>query len=376
MNEETPAIGNTAWNAIFKSISNGKTILFLGPSIATNQNGISLQREFFENLYKEKKVTNEIISYNARDEFFVFNKPDEIALRSAISDFFMKDFAESIYSLIAEIPFHLIILVSPDMTLKRMFEKKFYSHNYNYFDYNKPRKIDTPPTKECPLIYNLFGMAEDHHTLILTHNNMFSYLENYYRQTVNNRALLNEIQQQFDTPGFADNLLFIGMDFNKWYMQWIIHELKINVADFQRFALDCSSSVVNKTLIEKQYSITFVNNNIEDFFNKILQYFKDENAKDPAKYKLRQPKQSDNKVYNTNNIVELLEKYFNDGEISKICMIHFDEVYSDFGSGMIKSKKIEMLVDYAEKHLSFDDLLKYCEEMNPKAYELFKPYWK
>ena len=370
-----PDIDQIGWNHIFNSIANSKTILFIGPSIATDNNGKSLQRAFFERFYSDHK--DKIISYHERDEFFIFDENHEMTLRTEIGNFYKQNFAENVYTLITQIPFHLIIQVSPVITLRRIFNGAGYSCNYNYFDYKIARKIDTPPTRKCPLIYDLFGSADDPGTQILTHSDMFSYLKKYYEQTLINQELLKVIREQFDA-GYANNILFIGMDFDKWYMQWILHELQINVAKIQRYALFCSSSDENKTLIENKYRITFVNDKISQFFLEIKNHFeKTCNAMGDEfeKYQLRQPEPTAME-YDTEKISKFLYESFSADEIDFLCMTTFSKVYSTFSSSMSNISKIGLLIIHVEKHLEIKKLLDRTFEMNPSAFDNSKPFTK
>lgn len=79
--------------------------------------------------------------------------------------------------MISRIPFPLIINVCPDCSLNEVYKKKGIDFKEGYFTKNsKPEFNDLPkPTKELPVIYNVFGSVD----LGTTYFNSQQALRNY-----------------------------------------------------------------------------------------------------------------------------------------------------------------------------------------------------
>jgi hypothetical protein len=135
---------------------------------------------------------------------------------------------QEIYEKLARIKFHLIISISPDHLLASAMEKLDIPHDFAF--YNKtvnPGKLSQPSSNN-PLIYNLFGSIEEQQSLLLTHEDLYDFLF----AILGDHKLPDELQTAL---GKAANFLFIGFQFDKWYMQLLMRLL--NLHD-ERFAFD------------------------------------------------------------------------------------------------------------------------------------------
>lgn len=75
--------------------------------------------------------------------------------------------------------------------------------------------------------------------------------------------------------------------------------------------------------------------------------------------------------YNTSAVRKLLIAAFSDEEFAIFCFDYFPDVYQEFAEGMSFSKKVQALIDYCARHVSFDDLLALVKEKNPAQYAEF-----
>ena len=162
------------WDFILKTLQRQKCILFLGPELFRTTDGSkSKQQLFFETMAKENP--EKILSYN-QDGFFLFSNPqNKTRIFLKIVDFFEEQPDQEIIRKIAEIPFHTIISINPDIALKKFFEQHNYPHSFEFFDKKNKKDLIEAPTKEKPLLYNLFGSVTKEDTLILTHDELFDY---------------------------------------------------------------------------------------------------------------------------------------------------------------------------------------------------------
>ncbi len=358
-------ITNIDWEFLFDSIAEEKTVLFIGPSIAINPNGKSAQNDFFENFFLEN--SKDIVSYHKQDGFLLFrDEGTKMRLTSRIKKFYQQNFAKEIITKISQIPFHLVILVSPDLTIKNVFTESKFQFEYNYFDNRKLRDIENTPTKQNPLIYSLFGSVEDTETLIISHQDLFDYLRALYGSSnlpIKLRTLISKEK--------ASNFIFIGLDFDKWYFQLLMNLLELNNDRFIRYASLCELDIDNKTLCENHFKINFIAKNTVSFVDSIYDYFEKRNE-------LRKPVKEDEKPkkYLVANIQRFISEGFDDDTLNVLCLGNFYEVYNQFAANMSKPMKVGLLINYVVKRNQLADLLKYSQELNPVGYENFKPYWE
>jgi tetratricopeptide (TPR) repeat protein len=78
--------------------------------------------------------------------------------------------------------------------------------------------------------------------------------------------------------------------------------------------------------------------------------------------------------WNTDVIRDLLTAAFSDDELTTLCFDHFKDVYEKFAGSMTKGQKIQLLIDFCDRHDQFEMLLELVRSRNPSKYEKFKPY--
>lgn len=249
------------WKFILRTIEKQKCILFLGPELfRTKDNARSRQQEFFENL--AVKNPQKILSYN-HDGFFLFSSPEEkTRLFKQINDFFEEQADEDIIQKIAEIPFHVAVSINPDIALKRFFVKNNYPHVFEFFDKKIKKDIAETPGDKKPLIYNLFGSVTNLDTLILSHDDLFEY----FRALMGNNVLPQELRTALES---ASNYIFLGFQFDKWYIQLILSFLKLNDKQYNFIRYASANAISNeiKSLCINQYRIQFIGADNNLFIN-------------------------------------------------------------------------------------------------------------
>ncbi len=350
------------WNALCDSIMDKKCILFLGPGITVNYR----ENNNLENTYEKiSKDTGQVI-YHRADNLLVFKDNDYIAdYRTEIKEFYSQDFSNLLLEKIAEIPFHLVISVTPDSTMKNIFKRKNFLFQDNYFSKTNKRKIEFD-TKEIPLLYNLFGDVADAGSIIFSHFNLFEYLEWGW---VNN-SLPETIKTVFNKEQ-TTNIIFLGFEFDKWYYQLILYLFKLNFEGCRRYAMfqeRCEGEM--QTLCEANYRINFLNRNTAEFVDKLYENF-------PADKRRKAATEAEKpKKWLKQNFVKFLNAAFQATELETFCMCYFDEVYNQFGAGQNKLSQINLLLDYVTRNEQFAELMDYCKEHNTPQFDKFAPYYE
>ena len=201
------------------NILNDRCVLMLGPGISETANGRNLQeaiQQYFEQ-ETDLQLTYDIDHLVSFDN----NKTYKTFYHSDLLTFYERHRAPStLQKQIAQIPFHLMISTNPDLRQKYA----FYQHEVDFHFYNK---IENPtdvrvPSKERPLLYNLFGSIEEENSLIITSDDLFEFL---FSILGGENRLPRELQ---NTLRQAKVFLFLGFNFEKWYLKLILRLFRLH----------------------------------------------------------------------------------------------------------------------------------------------------
>lgn len=248
------------WKRIIRAIKNEGAILFIGPDIEKTETGEIVYQHFSDEIIKEYEGDVNI----DKDGFFFFIDP--LAKSDVIyemKEFYEKyDFATDIYKKIAAMPFHLIISLSPDDAIHNVFDDNGIIHQFKHFD-NYKIEVENF-TKEEPFIFNLFGLATKG-KYILTQEDYFNYIKAIIGDDLLPRKIITALKD-------AGSYIFVGFDFDKWYNRLLLMILNFHVDKSEkiRHAIQSENTdALMKQLIEKQFNITFIEEDGVDFLSKL-----------------------------------------------------------------------------------------------------------
>ncbi|MEL7163030.1 MAG: SIR2 family protein, partial [Bacteroidota bacterium] len=140
------------------------------------------------------------------------------------------------------------------------------------FDHYK--KLHAPgtiqqPSKELPLIYNLLGSVADEESLLMTHNDLYDYFKSIFsRKSMPDKLKLALKNREINC------FIFLGVPFEKWYMQLLLRELEIHRGqeDFIRYAANASLDTEIKSFCTEQFTIQFVENDSVHFVDTLYEH--------------------------------------------------------------------------------------------------------
>jgi hypothetical protein len=124
---------------------------------------------------------------------------------------------------IAQIPFHLIVSFLPDTRLKKIYEDQNLDFKYSHYPREENPANVEKPTKKTPLVYNILGDFSEG-DVIITFDHLFQYLSGI----MGRRELPHAIQEAFKK---ARTFLFLGVHFERWYVQLILRIITTNTKD-------------------------------------------------------------------------------------------------------------------------------------------------
>ena len=272
--ETSPDITAIDWDFIEETIQNEKCILFIGPEIFSAPGKENIETQLVQ--YLGIPDNPDIQTYYQHDGLFLFtSRARKTKTFYKIKSFYNQEFpyAEKIMEKIARIPFHFIIHMMPDHSLSKVFNKHSIKHDFEFYwkKHAPDPKIKTP-TRNNPLIYNLLGNMDLQESMVLTHDDLFTYFESIFSGHSMPEKLKRIIKE-------ADNFIFLGIPFAKWYMQLLLRILYIhNDFDFVRYAANQAVDEEIKTFCLEQFKIEFVPERIEEFVEELYERFEAKGA--------------------------------------------------------------------------------------------------
>lgn len=216
------------WNALVRQIERQQCVLVVGPDILTYTDNKSLFHLLCEEIEASEPLRNHVetsLKYGFEHEELLQLRPNAYTylVYDALTDFYnsRKELDEP-FEKISELPFHLIISLFPDKRILSVFDKNNRPYEFSYFsrtDGANKADLEGNPSREKPLIYNILGVL-DNEEAVITFDNMFEYLQNilFNKPSSLPEKLIKYLEN-------AKSFLFLGVHFEKWYMQVLLRVL-------------------------------------------------------------------------------------------------------------------------------------------------------
>lgn len=256
------------WGFLLNTIEKQKCILFLGPELFKNTHGLSITDQLFEFLKSEKEGDRDIPDYYKNDGLFSFkSRNDKGTYFYKFEKFYNQSFpkVQALLEKIAKIPFHFIVSITPDNKCFEVFEDNDYKAESLF--YSKKENADNSvkkPTKDNPIIYNIFGSIEKPETMVISHHDLFDYLESIFKEN----SMPKNLKLAFKE---ADSFVFLGLDFEKWYMQLLLRVLYLHNENYTKYASNHTLSDDLKIFCKEQFKIEFIPSKINEFVDKLVE---------------------------------------------------------------------------------------------------------
>ncbi len=222
---------------LYQSLIRGNSVLVLGPELFRYEaEGHILSRALHDNL-RQQGADKHILFYDYKDELFYFKEP-EAQKRNAVYRGIQRYLSglqhDALHEKIAQLPFPLIVNLSPDLLLANAFEELNIAHEFRFYhkkvnrdqdDIQRQFEEDTElaVSVDNPLIYNLLGHVDYEESLVLTYRDLFEFLFNVFGRNNLPKALRQILEIQ--DAGNEKDYIFLGFRFNKWYTQLLLRLL-------------------------------------------------------------------------------------------------------------------------------------------------------
>ncbi len=266
------------WNSLFHSLEHEKCILCIGPDILNPPNGERLEDQLAQCLRANAKS----LKISVYDDGWFHYQPGAPQLPPylKVKEFYEQPhpWAEELMGLIARMPFHFILYLSPDYKMKEAFELQGAVQGTDFvFDSYKrgqpANKSIKVPTKDKPLVFNFLGELKIKDSLVMTYADYYEYVRSIFM----NNSLSDDLKTNvFD----AEYFVFLGMPFDKWYVHLFMHMLQQHVSERkQKFSANTFLNNQTATHCNEQYTMTFVPDEIgiEAFVRAMYEHCEDRN---------------------------------------------------------------------------------------------------
>ena len=270
------------WKNLIKDIQNQRCILMLGPGLSTI-NGEPLVEAFSKYLvselesesipYEKNAVTN--LPYIAQ-RFMSIPDIRRIDLEDEAVSFLKKNTIEipEVFKLLAKVPFHLIINTTPEnFMLRALKETGRTQPQALHYNFKKDRDNAVPSfSSDQTLVYNLFGSEADPESMVFTEKEQVEFMKNVVRD---NPSIPHKITSEFDD---RKTYLFLGFNIEDWRFPLLLDSLQIEslnssyAPDYEKFPV----SKITKSFFEDCYRFRFIENNVIEFIEEMVERFEQE----------------------------------------------------------------------------------------------------
>lgn len=254
------------WQELVEKIDDESCILLLGPNLYKTEDGKVLQNVLCKKL--RNKFEDDLYDFFPEDGFFTPTDNNIVNdMRRIVKNFYKADYPDDVLKKIVQIPFHCIISLTPDMLLKKVFDKFDVNVQFERFSMTQPVNENLEEaTKITPVLYNIFGSVDEDETIILTHNDFFSYLKNI----MGDDRLPAPIKRAINK---ATDLIFIGFTFEKWWIQLLMRLLGLQAFPGRnRWAVEGCEDTSFSKITKKQFKIKFIEDEAEQFIKELYKH--------------------------------------------------------------------------------------------------------
>jgi hypothetical protein len=247
---------------LIDALHNQKCLVVLGHDALQLPN----QKKYYQQVLAKVAATfSDDTSYKSDEEFMYVAPTVEKQVYEYVAKEYKKIAMPTYYEKLAAIPFFMLVNTSPDTYLKTLFETKQTNGFQFIYDYYQAQVTPNPVAKtnnEAPLLYNLFGTVDLPTTLVFSYNKLFGYMDSLIGQKYKLHPSMTA--QIVD----AQSIVFLGLPFNRIYLNMIFWLLGLQHMQYKKFA---SGTHYAETLefVKKQFTVSFVNENIEEFIDEL-----------------------------------------------------------------------------------------------------------
>jgi hypothetical protein len=255
------------FNTLLRDISAEKCVLVIGPDVI-DYDGKTFFEAMCNNLAQNEKYRDlvDLVPQHIfmNDEMFQL-KPGakEISFFRFMESFYAEqNSVNDVLKKIAKIKFSLIISLFPDKRIAHIFDELHMPYQFGYYPRESSPASVNQPSADCPLIYNLFGNYEER-DYIFTFDHLFTFLSGIMGKRELPQVLLAELKK-------ASTFLFLGVQFEKWYVQLLLRILVSSAENNEKLSMlkDMKTTDI-RTFVSRRLDLNFLETEPSDFLNQL-----------------------------------------------------------------------------------------------------------
>jgi hypothetical protein len=239
---------------IVDRIKEHKCVLLFGPGLAKNKRGESM-RSCLIQYFKEKQL-------GVKEDLDDLYTCDPLTKTRALDHLqkYCREHSEpnDSHRELALIPCHLYISITPDMLMKQALDDYGVDHEFQYYIKDQTPGEVMKPAHDKPLLYNLFGSIENQKSIIFSQWDLIQYLFSIIKEF----KLPQNLRESLKNSNY---FLFIGFDFEKWYLKLLLRllleESKPSIATEEGRHFNEKL----KSFYHRRYGLEFVDTNIGEY---------------------------------------------------------------------------------------------------------------
>jgi hypothetical protein len=270
----------------------GNCVLVLGPELASiNIEGVKmpLLKHFSSSLEKElSKKAEGKTNHDTERQYdlsyvalclsqTIMGAYRTMALKRRMRKFYETHCIENtpipeVYSLLAKLPFHLVINTAPDHFMQQAFEKEKKGSTFFHYDYhkNKNNSAKIPENdKQNPIVYNLFGDFSNEKSLVLTKEDELDFINGILQDV---SRLPDAITKQLNKDKIY---LFLGFDTQTWHLPLLLRTL-LPFGNDSAFYLEPKpqeKQIWSRLFYEQSFNFNFIAQDYRDYVQKLWKSF-------------------------------------------------------------------------------------------------------
>lgn len=251
-------------------------VLFLGPHIFNcidNNQVVSFNKYLSNQLAEELRKLRIFFDENEKDNlsYIIDRYETKKKFVSGETEKFAKkvyengDIRDSIYRSLDKFKFPLIINTNPDVILRKFYGNDDYVHMWYDMTNTAPQTLPEDLTSKT-IVYNIFGCFENEYSIVFTEKEAVDFAKKAYEK---NPPIPNEIKNIVQ----KSYGLFLGFDFKDWHLKILFDVLDLKNKPGNYSISDENTNILeyNKEYYERQYNLTFLNNDLAKFLGLLNQ---------------------------------------------------------------------------------------------------------
>jgi Effector-associated domain 11/SIR2-like domain len=247
---------------IADNIAEARCVILLGPNVGANNAGEPIQTALLTHLVDQGLKVSEDV-----DGLYRCDEATRRRLYTPIKKYYRANSTpNNLHRQLARIPAHLIISLTPDLALRAALSELGINHDFSYYaKQSNPAPVGRP-SKERPLLYNLFGNIEDDASLILTHVDLIQFIFSIIRDF----KLPDELRTVISEASY---FVFLGFDFQKWYLQLLLNLFRLNREKPSQAAEPENLTPSQlRDFYGRNYGLEFIDSGVVEYVDKLYKY--------------------------------------------------------------------------------------------------------